>query len=321
MVVDAVWGLDWKWLSRWIRRTGALFLERFVAHLVKNHEAWTQEFDLVHIDEVALVSSSLVQQLRERFGPVSCYVIDDPFGDRDGVKWRLFLDAVPEYDLITVVRQPNVKEAYDYGARDVLRVFRSADEVIHAPQDLTSAVREKWNSKVVFVGTWFPERGPFLASLINRDVPITLYGPNWEKAEEWPIIKPYWKRGTLHGADYTKALQCADICLGFLSKGNRDLHTQRSMEIPYIGSLLCAERTVEHAELYEDGEEAIFWSDADECADRCFEMIENDERREAIARRGRKKCIENGYLNESVMGQIVQRTQIESTSLVSKVKA
>jgi spore maturation protein CgeB len=275
--------------------------------MLRRDSLWKETFDLVHVDEIAVVGPSLVSELKSRFGPVSCYVVDDPFGDRDGPKWRLFLKAVPEYDLTTVVREPNVEEAYDRGATDVLRVYRSADEVIHAPLELNGEEKKEWESDVIFVGNWFPERGPFMKKLVDRGVPLTIRGPRWKKADEWPVLEPYWAGPGVYGDDYTKALQCAKICLGLLSHGNRDLHTQRSLEIPYIGSLLCAERTREHRRLYEEEREAVFWEDVNECASLCFELLEDNERRRKIAERGRQRCIESGYTNENMMNRIINR--------------
>jgi hypothetical protein len=262
-------------------------------------------FDLVHVDEIALVGPNLVRLLENRVGAVSCYVIDDPFGKRDGPKWRLFLKAVPEYDLITVVRESNIQEAYDRGADDVLRVFRSADEVAHAPQDLTVEEQQEWEQDVVFIGSWFPERGPFMKNLLERGVPLTIRGDRWDRADEWPFLKESWAGPSLKPADYTKALQCAKVCLGLLSKENRDKHTQRSMEIPFIGSVLCAERTDEHLYLYEEDEEAVFWDDATECAEKCFDLLDNDAKRRKVAKKGRSKCIRNGFLNENVMSKVI----------------
>lgn len=310
-LADAVPFLGWTWLSRWIRRTGALFLSRPVEKLLERHPAFHEKHDLVVVDEIALAGPRLVGKLRERFGPVACYVIDDPFGTRDGPKWRLFLEAVPEYDLITVVREPNVEEAYDHGALDVLRVYRSADEVAHAPRELTPEERERWSSDVAFVGTWFPERGPFLAELVERGVPLSLWGDRWRKAEEWPVLEPHWRGPALTGDDYVKALQCAKVCLGLVSHENRDLHTQRSLEIPYVGSVLCAERTEEHLALYEEGREAAFWDDAAECTEKCRALLQDDGQRALVAERGRRRCLENGWLNERVMARIVERVTAE----------
>jgi len=305
-LVKKILGLSRSCLNSWIRYTGALFLEQQFLRTLRTSPVWNENFDLVHVDDIAIAGRTFVSAIKHRFGHVSCYVIDDPFGDRDGPKWRLFLDAVPEYDLISVVREPNVREAYDHGANDVLRVYRSADEVMHAPIDLTSEEEEEWRSEVAFIGTWFPERGPFMERLIERGIPLTIRGDNWKKADEWPVLEPHWAGPGVYGDDYTKALQCAKVCLGLLSHENRDLHTQRSLEIPYIGSLFCAERTSEHLNLYEEGREAVFWDDADECAEVCFEMLADDEQRREIAKNGRRRCIESEYTNEKVMHKILK---------------
>ena len=68
---------------------------------------------------------------------------------------------------------------------------------------------------------------------------LIIYGGRWEKAREWPSLSESWRGPDLHGADYVRALQCARVCLGLLSHGNRDLHTTRTAEITYIGNVMC----------------------------------------------------------------------------------
>src|ERR1039458_4341078 len=140
-----------------------------------------------------------------------------------------------------------------------------ADEIMHAPRPITPEDQRHWGAEVLFAGTWFPERGPFLLQLVKQGIALTVRGSNWNKAPEWPELQPYLKGGPLLGDDYAKAIQCARVNLGLLSWGNRDLHTTRSVEIPALGALLCAERTAEHTDMYEEGKEALFWKDAQEC--------------------------------------------------------
>src|SRR3984893_15402741 len=98
-----------------------------------------------------------------------------------------------------------------------------------------------------------PERGPFLARLIELGIPLTIRGNRWNKAKEWPLLENFWQGpGVYNDEDYAKAIQCAKVSLGLLSKGNRDQHTTRSMEIPSLQGLLCAERTREHESLYRE---------------------------------------------------------------------
>ena len=263
-------------------------------------------FDVTWVDSGRYVGPALVHALRRRGGPVLNYNVDDPFGKRDRLSWLLYLHTVPAYDLVAVVREENVAEANARGAKKVVRVYRSADEVAHAPHSLSDEDHTRWDSDVCFVGTWFPERGPFMAALVRLGVPLTIFGNGWQKAPEWPAIQPAWRGpGTKSDDEYAKAIQCAKICLGLLSKGNRDLHTTRSLEVPLLGGLLCAERTPEHLYLYDEGTEAIFWGDAAECAHVCRELLVDAPRRLEIAHRGRDRCIANGTLNERMMSRLL----------------
>jgi len=289
-----------RWLRVWIWQTGALYLGEFIRRQVLARIP-TNACALSLVDAGELVGPRLVQDLRSRCGVIANYNVDDPYGGRDGRRWRLHLKAVPLYDLVVVRRQVNVPEAYARGARRVLRVFRSADEEAHAPRPLTSADRLRWNNDVLFAGAWMPERGPFMAELIQHGVPLAIYGDGWQKAREWPSLRAIWRGPTLRGDDYVKAIRGAKVCLGLLSKGNRDLHTGRSMEIPFAGGVLCAERTSEHVALYREADEAVFWNDARECAERCYALLADRERRAAIAEKGMQRCVMNGHLNERVM--------------------
>lgn len=292
------------WLARWTWRTGALGLEGMLRRSVLSRIP-SADWELALVDGGELVGPSLLWELRRRCGAVVNYNLDDPFGSRDGWRWRLYLESVPLYDCLVVVREINVAEAEARGARRVLRVFRSADEEAHAPRTLDARDRARWAQEVLFIGTWMPERGALATELIHRGVPLAIYGDGWQKAREWLAIRPAWRGPSIYGADYTKAIRGAKACLGLLSKGNRDLHTQRSMEIPFAGGLLCAERTSEHRALYEEGAEAVFWSDARECAERCRELITDGTKRRDIATRGRQRCLDNGHLNERVMERVL----------------
>ena len=285
--------------------TGGLLCEKQIAARVLE-QVGDKHFDLTWVDNGRYVGPVLIRTLQKRFGPVVNYNVDDPYGRRDRASWGLYKKAVPVYDLVVVVREENVAEAKALGARKVLRVYRSADEVAHAPRLLTKEDHARWDSEVVFVGTRFPERGPFMAELVRHGVPLTLYGGLWQKAKEWPVLKSVWRGpGTTTDDDYAKAIQCAKISLGLLSKGNRDLHTTRSLEVPSLGTVFCAERTPEHQFLYCEGEEAVFWADAAECASVCLKLLANDSLRREVARRGRERCLQNATMNEQIIARII----------------
>ena len=275
--------------------------------LQKLAELGEPRYDLAWVDSGHEVGPSLVREIQRRGMPVVNYVVDDPYGNRDRFLWSLYLKTVPEYDLLVVARPENIEEARARGAKKVIRVYRSADELAHKPRVLTAEDHARWDSEVAFIGTWFPERGPFMVELLRRGVPLSLYGNRWNRAKEWPFLRKAWKGpGTTNDDDYAKAIQCSKISLGLLSKGNRDLHTKRSIEVPILGTAFCAERTSEHLGMYCDGEEAVFWDDAAECADACLALLADDGRRQEIARRGQLRARQNGLLNEPAMAGILR---------------
>ena len=119
------------------------------------------------------------------------------------------------------------------------------------------------------------------------------------------VLKKAWRGPGLAGDAYVKAIQAAKVCLGLLSKGSRDLHTSRSAEIPSIGSVLCAELTEEHVAMYRPDEEAVFWRSVEECAEICFELLADESKLKAIAKAGRKRCLQSCYLNEPTAEKIL----------------
>ena len=292
------------WIDRWTWHVGGhwfgFWLDRALTHALGD-----RHFDVCHVDGGEWVTPSVLERLHRHARRVVNYNIDDPTGPRDGVRFEAYRQAVPHYDLLVVVREENVPELKLLGARRVMRVFRSADEVTHAPRSLGANDRLAWASEGLFLGSWFPERGPFLVSLIERGVPLTIRGPSWHKAPEWKRLQPHWAGDALAGDGYAKAIQCARVNLGLLSHENRDRHTTRSLEIPALGGLLCAERTSEHLELYREGEEALFWRDEQECAEACLSILADEPRRARIAHAGALRFRRDNHRNEVVMQRIL----------------
>ena len=292
------------WVSRIGNKLGGHLFSPWIVRSLPGKLQRTR-YDLCFVDGGEWVTPRLIGLLRAYAAKFVNYNIDDPLGDRDGAKSTAYRRSVPFYDLCVVMRPVNIAEAKSLGAKNVMRVNRSSDEVAHAPLAVTAQDRDLWKAEVLFLGTWCPERGPFLLDLIKRGVPLTIRGANWYKAHEWSLLRSYWKGGPLIGADYAKAIQCARVNLGLLSKGNRDLHTTRSLEIPALGGLLCAERTTEHLEMYAEGTEALFWSTAEECAEVCLGILKDEPLRQRIAAAGHARSLRNGNVNEIVMKAVL----------------
>ena len=265
--------------------------------------------DLIWVDGGEFMGTKSLELLKSLEVPVVLYNVDDPTGKRDGNRFKSLLKALPLYDMVVVVRKETAEECRKLGALNTVLVSRSYDEEAHKPYNDPKDVPSEFRSGIAFIGTWMrhEKRDEFLLKLIDKGLPVSIWGDRWQKSPHWNRLKIFYQGGSLSGRDYVAAIQGAKICIGMLSKGNRDLHTTRSLEIPYIGGLLCAERTSEHQEMYKENEEAVFWSDAEECAKVCKELLNNSEKREKIRQAGMQRVKENKAGNENICAIILNK--------------
>jgi spore maturation protein CgeB len=312
-------------------RTGYVFLQgairRWLVSALKNVPI---KPDVVWVDMGEVLGPSCISVLKSLNCPIVNYNVDDPTGKRDGNRFYSFIKSIPLYDLIAVVREETAAECKALGARKVIHVFRSYDEVAHRAFESVADIPDSFRSDVAFIGTWMrnEKRDEFLYELIRRHVPVSIWGDRWPKSPLFKHIKEHWRGNALYGRDYVKAIQGSKICLGMLSKGNRDLHTTRSLEIPYAGGLFCGERTSEHLMLYRENKEAVFWSNVQECADICLDLLGDDKRREQIRLAGTNKVKSLNVGHEDVCRQILnlilndysEPNQTKSTSFLARIQ-
>lgn len=295
-----------KYLSAFHYRTGYVFLQNEVCKKIQKITNLTN-YDMVWVDSGELFNIRCINFIKKHNIPIVLYNVDDPTGKRDGMRFYSLRKCLIYFDLVVVVRKETEIECLQLGCKKVLRVWRSYDEIMHKPIENISDISDKFKSEVAFIGAWMQneKRDEFLLALAEKGIPISIWGGRWEKSIYWRQLKQYYRGDSLSGLEYVSAIQGSKICLGFLSKGNRDLHTQRSLEIPFIGGLFCAERTNEHLDLYKDGVEAIFWDDVDECFQLCKKLLNNYELREKIRIEGMKKVRSMQVGNEDICRKII----------------
>jgi spore maturation protein CgeB len=259
--------------------------------------------DMVYVDKGIFVEAAWLEEIRVRHRGVALvhFNPDDPFGPNEGARWSRFLEAIPQYDVHFVPRRQNVAEYESHGAR---RVFfqlpsRGYDPRIHHPFSFDGEDAKYFQSEVGFVGGLEQERTRSIRRLLDAGIPITLWGEGWARVvRDCPnaAIRP-----PVYGEDYGKAVAGSGMSVGFLRKSNRDGHTSRSIEIPACGSMLLAERTADHCELFDEGTEAEFFGSDEELVDKTRYYISHDGARGHISRTGRERCLRAGYDYASLM--------------------
>jgi hypothetical protein len=264
--------------------------------------------DLVYVLGGELLGSEVVLWLKHQFSvPILLFNNDDPTGIRD---WRRFFSlraALPFYDFGVCVREVDLLEWLAIGAKHVFRVWMFYDEEVHLSSNFTDDEARPESDSVLFIGTLIPgeHRDDFMHQLKQGGLPIHIMGNRWQRSPHWSELRLCHKGNGVLGTAYATALAKASISLGLLSHGNRDLHTTRSVEVPYAGGLFCAERTSEHQLLYEDGYEAIFWDSAEECILVCRDLLNHPLQRESIRHAGSSRVRELGVGNEDLSRSIL----------------
>ena len=160
---------------------------------------------------------------------------------------------------------------------------------IHCRQKISSNEKKKYDTNVIFIGTWFPERGIFFKKLIDLGLDLKIYGSRWKKDPNYESIKLNITLGHVNNPLYSKLIQCAKIALCLPSTENLDSITARSIEIPAIGTLLCAVRTRAHQNTFVENKEAIFFNSARECYKKCKYLLHNNKKIKKISYSGHIK--------------------------------
>lgn len=201
--------------------------------------------------------------------------------------WQSFRSAVAEYDAHIVTRPVNVAELALQGAQHVVKTWFAYEKSVHKPVGVPQT-----DPQIVFAGRADPERLDLFGALARRGVRIRVYGGGYDTLAFNPFVSIDSSYPT--GPDYAKVLESARACLGLLARQSRDQHTCRTMEIPASRGLLVAERTPEHESLYEDGREALFFSNEDELVDKLNVAADATENAR-IRMNGYERATHSGY--------------------------
>ncbi|TLS78400.1 hypothetical protein FE236_01220 [Mariprofundus erugo] len=242
-------------------------------------------------------------------------------------KQTKFLDAcLPLYDCLVTSK---TYELEDYKKVNPCIVYMPLGfaEKVHRPifpDDLK--LRDLYESDVSFLGGWEPRREKYLSQLANEiEGSLKVWGYGWDflkdgrwtprrwwgmkrnsggepfKIEKDPVLAGCIQGNEVYGDHYAWALSGAKINIGFLRTICPEQHTTRTFEIPACGSLLLADRSDEHLEFFKEGEDADFFSSADEMVDKVKYYLGNETERARIARNGYNRCMTSGYSYKAIL--------------------
>jgi hypothetical protein len=269
--------------------------------------------DLFWADKLLGLQPRTLVRLRQMGVKTVSYMIDNAFGPRRDPGWRLYMQCIPHFDLHVVQRDSNIADYMQRGARDVIKVQTAYEPTIHFANEAEHYVtRDAVRSRgVSFIGTAYDDRPKFLTRLWREcGFPVVISGSGvWRERLDAEAAKAIYTGGELYGTAYREAVWDAKVNLSFLTHSNQDEFVHKSFEIAACGGFLLAERSAGHLERFVEGEEAVFFTGFEECAEKIRRYLGDAEARGRIAAAGRARALRSGYGNDAQMGKVMERVQ------------
>ena len=257
---------------------------------------------------------STLDRLRAMGVKTVSYMIDNAFGPRRDPGWRLYMKDIPHFDLHMVQRDKNIADYMERGARDVIKIQTAYEPTIHFPASESVEGAEGWGEArrdrgVSFIGTSYDDRPEFLTRLWREcGFPVVISGDRmWRERMDADAAKALYTGGELYGSAYREAIWRSKINLSFITHSNQDEFVHKSFEIAACGGFLLAERSAGHEARFVEGEEAVFFTGFEECAEKIRRYLPDVAARERIAAAGRVRAVRDGYGNDAQMCKIVER--------------
>jgi hypothetical protein len=148
----------------------------------------------------------------------------------------------------------------------------------------------------VFVGTW--ARVELFERLRAAGLPLSIFGGGWKRLPARSLISPHVHRGMVLDESLRQKLTHAGAAICSVRKANRDLQTMRTFEILACEGFMVAERTGDHAAMFDKGREAVFFAGADELVETLRRWLPDEGGRRRIAAAGRARLLADGHRSE-----------------------
>lgn len=269
-------------------RTGANIKIRKLTKRLQPDLVWIEKGVTILPSTLAYVHKASAQSRLASFSE------DDMFAKHNNSLY--YIKCLRNYDMIFTTKSYNASDAElpALGASRVVFVDKAFDRYVHRPIPLSMEDIHMYGADVGFVGNFEQDRVAKLAHLAEKGFHVRVWGNGW-KSMKGRNTNLMIEGRPIYGENYVKAICATRINMCFLRKLNRDLQTDRTMEIPACGAFMLGERTDEHRRLFVEGAEAEFFDSNEEMVFKVKRYLADEKRRQSIADNARRRCLESGY--------------------------
>jgi spore maturation protein CgeB len=262
-----------------------IFFNQIISNFYK--KKITKFYDLVFFFNVEFINEDALKTIKKFSKRTYYYCADNPFVTRDKQRWTLIKKIISKFNFIIFHQKSREKYVGEYKIKKFITIIPPYFKDIHIING-----KENIKKNIVFVGSWFPERGKFFYELKKKGFLVDIFGPHWDKDKKYyKYLKEDINLKDLSPREVAKTINKYKIAIGLLSKENEDDITNRCIEIPATGSLLCSERTATLKKILIENKEAVYFNNPNECIKKCNKLLNNPKLRIRIARKGHNKIV------------------------------
>ncbi len=202
--------------------------------------------------------------------------------------WRNVPPAiVSAYDIWMVIDPTWGPWLVERGARRVEHLAVACDPLVHRPVTLNEAARERWRSRLCFVGGYGENRERILASV--ADMGLSIWGPGWEQAKQPELRQCVRQSRMLTREEWQQAFAAAEVVLNIHAQGQECLNMKVFEALSAEVCLLSDYKRDLDRVL--NGVVASFRDEA-ELRHQCKLLLASVERRRSLAQLGRKEVLQ-----------------------------
>jgi spore maturation protein CgeB len=251
------------------------------------------KFNVIWIEKSLALKPSILEELKNIYNAKIVFNTEDDMMQKHNQS-IYFFKSLKLFDYLFTTKSYNVEEFKKMGIKNVYFFNNTFDSYFHRPVKLTKEEYEKFKCDVGFIGSFEKERAESLLFLAKNGIKVRIYGNGWKHLKKNNSNLEIMNK-PIYGEDLIKSICATKINLNFLRKANRDLQTNRSVEIPACGAFMLAERTKEHLNMFEERKEAEFFASNEELLKKVNFYLKNEQLRQQIGQNGRKRCLSSGY--------------------------
>ena len=226
--------------------------------------------------------------------PVVTWWVDDPVFFQNKYRWLIFPRSVPLYDHVFIYDYSYLQTLRDLGATRVTFLPCAADPTVYHPEALSNTEAKNLTSRISFIGSFYPERGELIESLLDQPG-LAVWGPGWE--EFLKIKQPQIARKILRGLsllprEINRIYQASDIVLNSHHAQTKiaGLNT-RAFEILASGAFQLMDYVPKMESLLSPGQEVAVYSSPAEAATAVRKYLHDTSARHKIAQAGYERVL------------------------------